>query len=83
MAGGQARLQLAVCLDSLSRGEEAKRLYTSLGKHPNLLVQKQANRMLWGARPPARLPAAGRGPPGGRGADALRCAGAAPAGAQG
>lgn len=46
--GGQARLQLAVCLDSLNMADEAKRLYQSLNRHPNIDIQKRANRMLWG-----------------------------------
>lgn len=46
--GGQARLQLALALDSLNRSEEAKKLYQLLGRHPNIDVQKRANRMLWG-----------------------------------
>lgn len=46
--GGSARLQLAVALDSLSQTDEAKKLYQSLGRHPNVEFQKRANRMLWG-----------------------------------
>lgn len=46
--GGSARLQLAVALDSLSQTDEAKKLYQSLGRHPNIEIVKRANRMLWG-----------------------------------
>lgn len=46
--GGSARLQLAVALDSLSRTDEAKKLYQSLARHPNIEYVKRANRMLWG-----------------------------------
>jgi hypothetical protein len=49
--GGEARLQLALCLDSLAepRGvEEAKDLYNSLARHPTAAVSKRAKRLLWG-----------------------------------
>jgi hypothetical protein len=46
--GGQARLRLALCLDSLGQAAEAKELYTLLGRHPNAEVKKQAARLLWG-----------------------------------
>ena len=49
--GGTARLQLAVCLDSLGGSEgqnEAKDLYTALSRHPNNQTAKQAKRLLFG-----------------------------------
>jgi hypothetical protein len=46
--GGQARLRLALCLDSMGQAAEAKELYTMLGRHPNAEVKKQAARLLWG-----------------------------------
>ena len=46
--GGQARLRLALCLDSLGKADEAKELYTLLGRHPDAEVKKQAARLLWG-----------------------------------
>jgi hypothetical protein len=46
--GGAARLRLAVCLDTLGRSDEARELYTQLGRHPSADVKKQAARLLWG-----------------------------------
>ncbi len=46
--GGTARLRLALCLDSQGRAEEARELYTALGRHPDGNVKKQAARLLWG-----------------------------------
>lgn len=46
--GGNARIRLAVCLDSTGKTAEAKELYTALSAHPNVEVNKQAKRLLWG-----------------------------------
>ena len=46
--GGQARLRLALCMDSCGNSAEAKELYTALGSHPNAEIKKQASRLLWG-----------------------------------
>ncbi len=46
--GGEARLRLALCLDSLGKADEARELYTQLGRHPNSDLKKQAQRLLWG-----------------------------------
>lgn len=49
--GGEARLQLALCLDSLGdprTAEEVKDLYTQCSRHPNSSISKRAKRLLWG-----------------------------------
>ena len=49
--GGEARLQLALCLDSLGdprSAEEVKELYTQCSRHPSSNVSKRAKRLLWG-----------------------------------
>jgi len=49
--GGEARLQLALCLDSLAdprSADEVRELYSSLSRHPVAEVNKRAKRLLWG-----------------------------------
>eukprot|EP01024_Parvocaulis_polyphysoides_P010442 TRINITY_DN13560_c0_g1_i11.p3 TRINITY_DN13560_c0_g1~~TRINITY_DN13560_c0_g1_i11.p3 ORF type:complete len:157 (+),score=27.02 TRINITY_DN13560_c0_g1_i11:934-1404(+) len=46
--GGQARLQYAICLDSLGRNEEALPLYRKLAKHPTSFVAKKSKQLLFG-----------------------------------
>eukprot|EP01023_Acetabularia_acetabulum_P021889 TRINITY_DN2162_c0_g1_i2.p1 TRINITY_DN2162_c0_g1~~TRINITY_DN2162_c0_g1_i2.p1 ORF type:complete len:385 (+),score=62.90 TRINITY_DN2162_c0_g1_i2:47-1201(+) len=46
--GGQARLQYALCLDSLGRNEEALPLYKKLAKHPTSFVAKKSKQLLFG-----------------------------------
>ena len=41
--GGQARLQHAICLDSLGQGQAAHSIYRSLSRHPTSFVAKRAN----------------------------------------
>ncbi|KAK9867865.1 hypothetical protein WJX84_002684 [Apatococcus fuscideae] len=48
--GGQARLQHAICLDSLGRGKEAHGIYGTLSRHPTGYVAKRANQMAFGFR---------------------------------
>lgn len=55
--GGEARLKLAVTLDSLGQNEEAKKLYTQLKGHPTSLVSKTAKRLLGGFQAAAFLKA--------------------------
>lgn len=43
--GGQARLQHAICLDSLGQGQEAHSIYRSLSRHPTSYVAKRANQV--------------------------------------
>ena len=43
--GGQARLQHAICLDSLGQGQEAHSIYRSLSRHPTSFVAKRANQV--------------------------------------
>ena len=43
--GGQARLQHAICLDSLGQGQEAHSIYRSLSRHPTSHVAKRANQV--------------------------------------
>ncbi len=44
--GGQARLQQAICLDSMGQGQEAHGIYRSLSRHPTGFVAKRANQVL-------------------------------------
>eukprot|EP01025_Chloroclados_australasicus_P036251 TRINITY_DN3691_c0_g1_i1.p1 TRINITY_DN3691_c0_g1~~TRINITY_DN3691_c0_g1_i1.p1 ORF type:complete len:450 (-),score=35.71 TRINITY_DN3691_c0_g1_i1:266-1486(-) len=46
--GGQARLQYAICLDSLGRNDEAYPLYKRLAKHPSSFVAKKSKQLLFG-----------------------------------
>ncbi|KAI3426213.1 hypothetical protein D9Q98_008589 [Chlorella vulgaris] len=46
--GGEARLQQAICLDSLGRNQEAYELYKSIESHSAPGVAKKAKRMLFG-----------------------------------
>ncbi|PRW45125.1 hypothetical protein C2E21_6403 [Chlorella sorokiniana] len=46
--GGEARLQQAICLDSLGRNQEAYEIYTKIETHPAPGVAKKAKRMLFG-----------------------------------
>lgn len=48
--GGRARLQQAICLDSLGQNKEAYAVYSLLERHPNAAVSKQAKRMIFGFR---------------------------------
>ncbi|GBG62193.1 hypothetical protein CBR_g29393 [Chara braunii] len=45
---GEAALQRALCLDSLSRREEAKEVYQTLVSHPTATVRRKASQMLFG-----------------------------------
>ena len=42
--GGRARLQKAICLDSLGQNKEAYAVYCQIERHPNGDVAKQAKR---------------------------------------
>ena len=42
--GGRARLQKAICLDSLGQNKEAYAVYSQIERHPNGDVAKQAKR---------------------------------------
>ena len=46
--GGRARLQQAICLDSLGQNKEAYAVYLVLQTHPLPEVAKQAKRMIFG-----------------------------------
>mmetsp|Transcript_9630 Transcript_9630/g.27560 ORF Transcript_9630/g.27560 Transcript_9630/m.27560 type:complete len:490 (+) Transcript_9630:325-1794(+) len=46
--GGRARLQRALCLDSLARTKEAQALYKQITNHPEAAVAKQAKQMMFG-----------------------------------
>lgn len=46
--GGEARLQQAICLDSLGRNSEAYEIYKRIENHPAPGVAKKAKRMLFG-----------------------------------
>eukprot|EP01024_Parvocaulis_polyphysoides_P055143 TRINITY_DN561_c0_g1_i1.p2 TRINITY_DN561_c0_g1~~TRINITY_DN561_c0_g1_i1.p2 ORF type:complete len:157 (-),score=21.05 TRINITY_DN561_c0_g1_i1:227-697(-) len=46
--GGQARLQYAICLDSLGRNQEAFPMYKRLAKHPTTFVAKRSKQLLFG-----------------------------------
>ena len=48
--GGRARLQKAICLDSLGQNKEAYAVYSLLERHPDATVAKQAKRMIFGFR---------------------------------
>ncbi len=48
--GGKARLQRAICLDSLGQNKEAFAVYSLLERHPNADVAKVAKRMIFGFR---------------------------------
>ncbi|CAM6123255.1 unnamed protein product [Calypogeia fissa] len=52
---GRAALQAAVCLDSLSRYDEARQIYERLLGHPNGAVSKQARRFLFGFKAMEKL----------------------------
>lgn len=42
--GGRARLQKAICLDSLGQNKEAYAVYSQIERHPSNDVAKQAKR---------------------------------------
>ena len=48
--GGRARLQQAICLDSLGQNKEAYAIYRLLERHPNAVVGKAAKKMVFGFR---------------------------------
>ena len=48
--GGKARLQQAICLDSLGQNGEAYAIYRQLERHPNAIVGKTAKKMVFGFR---------------------------------
>lgn len=58
--GGEARLQQAICLDSLGRNSEAYEIYKRIENHPAPGVAKKAKRWVLGVRksPQARAAAA-------------------------
>lgn len=45
---GLAALQWSICLDSLSRPDEARVMYERLQTHPNALVSKKARQLIFG-----------------------------------
>lgn len=46
--GGRARLQQAICLDSLGQNKEAYTIYSLIQTHPTVDVAKQAKQMIFG-----------------------------------
>lgn len=48
--GGRARLQKAICLDSLGQNKEAFAVYSLIERHPTAEVAKVAKRMIFGFR---------------------------------
>lgn len=46
--GGEALLQIAICLDSMGRYEEAQERYKKLTSHRDYTISKQANKFLFG-----------------------------------
>lgn len=53
--GGEARLQHAICLDSVGRNDEAYEIYKRIESHPAPGVAKKAKRMLFGWRAQEQL----------------------------
>lgn len=45
--GGRARLQKAICLDSLGQNKEAYAVYGQIERHPSIDVAKQAKRSVF------------------------------------
>ena len=55
--GGEARLQQAICLDSLGRNQEAYDIYKRIESHPAPGVAKTAKRCVRACAPRAAAPA--------------------------
>eukprot|EP00746_Dinoflagellata_sp_MGD_P004586 gnl/MRDRNA2_/MRDRNA2_108881_c0_seq1.p1 gnl/MRDRNA2_/MRDRNA2_108881_c0~~gnl/MRDRNA2_/MRDRNA2_108881_c0_seq1.p1 ORF type:complete len:359 (-),score=58.79 gnl/MRDRNA2_/MRDRNA2_108881_c0_seq1:19-1095(-) len=45
---GNAALQRAVCLDSIGRGEEARKAYSALKRHPDITIARTARQLGFG-----------------------------------
>ncbi|KAK9787243.1 hypothetical protein WJX73_004807 [Symbiochloris irregularis] len=48
LLGGDCKMQLAICLDSMSRSEDALPLYKQMTRHPQAHISKRARQMIFG-----------------------------------